>query len=103
MMQKPSLPLPPIVLPQEVPTIMAPPKFQIGESVCWRIEPEPDFGQVIGMIYSHEATHQVTGLHYLVLLDPQSPSRNICCHDFAFEEDLERLERSLPDPEGEVP
>lgn len=87
--------LPPVVLPESLPRIIPQPKFQLGEPVRWQALAEPDFGRVIGILYTHEATHQVTGLHYLVLLDEQSPSHHFCVHDFAFEEDLERVERSL--------
>jgi len=53
------------------------PKFQLGELVRWFQVPNGDFGRVIGVIYTHEASCQTTGLHYLVLLDAQSPSREI--------------------------
>lgn len=54
--------------------------------------PQADFGRIIGVVYSDEASCRARGLHYLILLDDQSPSRNICTHDFAFEADIERLE-----------
>lgn len=81
--------LPPVVLPKEIPLNIPQPKFHLGESVGWQTG--ADFGRVIGVIYSHEATHQETGLHYLILLDAQSPSHEFCTHDFAFEEDLKCL------------
>ncbi|WP_068818840.1 hypothetical protein [Phormidesmis priestleyi] len=95
-------PLPPIVLPEKIPSLVPQPKFRLGETVCWRMNVEPDFGHVIGVVYSHEATHQVTGLHYLILLDEQSPSRSFCCHDFAFEADLEPMGRLPNQSEGYI-
>lgn len=82
--------MPPVILPEEIPLVMPRPKFHIGESVRWRMVIEPDFGRVVGVIFSYEATHQIPGLHYLILLDPRSPSSKFCLYDFAFEEDLER-------------
>jgi hypothetical protein len=99
-MPNPLLQLPPIALPEQIPLILPQPKFQVGEFVRWQAVVEPDFGRVIGVIFSHEATHQVTGLHYLVLLDRQSPSYEFCIHDFAFEEDLEAIEKPPYKAEG---
>lgn len=84
--------MPPVVLPNETPENLPKPGFQLGEAVCWREVPNSDFGRIIGVLYTHEAAHQAIGLHYLILLDASSPSRGICTHDFAFEDDLERLE-----------
>lgn len=85
--------LPPIVLPPKIPLSVPCLKFQLGEAVFWWNTTNPDFGRVIGVVYSQEATHQVAGLHYLILLDPKSPSYRFCTHDFAFEEDLERFKK----------
>lgn len=87
--------MPPAVLPEVVPDALPQPKFQLGEWVRWQAVPNADFGRVIGLLYSYETAHQIDGLHYLILLDPQSPSRSICLHDFAFEDDLERFEHPL--------
>lgn len=87
--------MPHAVLPEVVPDALPLPKFQLGEWVRWQAVPNADFGRVIGLLYSYETTHQIAGLHYLILLAPQSPSRSICLHDFAFEDDLERLEHPL--------
>jgi hypothetical protein len=75
-----------------IPAVLPQPKFRIGERAIWIQVPNPDFGRIIGVIYTHEASCQVTGLHYLILLDENSPSRSTCTHDFAFEDDIERLE-----------
>jgi hypothetical protein len=81
--------MPPVVWPEVVPKALPQPKFQLGEWVRWFQVPNGDFGRVIGIIYTHEASCQATGLHYLVLLDDQSPSRSIVSCDFAFEDDLQ--------------
>jgi hypothetical protein len=87
--------LPPVVLPNALPNNLPQPRFHLGDLVYWRSVPNPDFGRVLGVMYAHEGAHEVTGLHYLILLDPESPSRSICLHDFAYEEDLEPLEHPL--------
>jgi hypothetical protein len=77
---------------ETTPAILPQPKFRLGESAIWSQVPNPDFGRIIGVIYTHEASCQVTGLHYLILLDENSPSYSICTYDFAFEDDIKRLE-----------
>ena len=72
-----------------LPTVLPQPRFQLGETVRWVVVPEPDFGQVVGIFYAEGDHHQPAGIHYLVLLDAQSPSRHICDLDTAFEADLE--------------
>ena len=83
--QIPSFDTTPAVLPQ--------PKFRLGESAIWSEVPNPDFGRIVGVIYTHEASCQATGLHYLILLDEKSPSHSICTYDFAFEDDIKRLDQ----------
>jgi len=78
--------IPPMVLPTFRPTSAEVPARRI---VCW-FRAQRDFGRVIGVIYTHEASCQATGLHYLVLLDAQSPSREIVSCDFAFR-DLQHI------------
>jgi hypothetical protein len=92
----PALPshIPPFALPEVFPEIVPQQKFQLGDSVRWRSVPNGDFGRILGVIYTDCASCMVTGLHYLVLLDENSPSRQITCYDFAFEEDIERLDSS---------
>lgn len=85
------LEFPPVVLPEVIPKVLPQPKFQLGESVCWFQVPNGDFGRVIGIFYTHEASCQAAGLHYLILLDGQSPSHKIVSCDFAFEDDLQHL------------
>ncbi len=86
--------IPPFGLPDGIPETLPQQQFQLGDSVRWRQVPHPDFGRILGVIYTHSASCIATGLHYLVLLDEQSPSRHITSYDFAFEEDIERLNQS---------
>jgi len=86
--------IPPVALPEGIPKTLPQQQFQLGESVRWRQVPNSDFGRIFGVIYTHSASCIATGLHYLVLLDEQSPSRHITSYDFAFEEDIERLHQS---------
>ncbi|MBE9223998.1 hypothetical protein IQ264_00715 [Phormidium sp. LEGE 05292] len=88
--------IPPVALPEVIPETLPPQRFQLGESVRWFQVPNGDFGRVIGVIYTEEASCQVTGLHYLVLLDEQSPSRSLTSYDFAFEDDLQSLPNLQP-------
>ncbi|HEY9698724.1 MAG TPA: hypothetical protein V6D10_15785 [Trichocoleus sp.] len=92
-MFEPQFQLPPFTPPASLPVALPQPRFQIGERVRWQAVPSPDFGRVVGVIYTGEATHQASGLHYLILLDEQSPSHSICIHDFALEEDIEHFEQ----------
>jgi hypothetical protein len=86
--------MPPFALPEIVSSVIPQQKFQLGDSVCWRSVPNGDFGRILGVIYTNSASCIATGLHYLVLLDENSPSRHITRYDFAFEEDIERLNSS---------
>ncbi|BAY18197.1 hypothetical protein NIES21_40410 [Anabaenopsis circularis NIES-21] len=86
--------IPPITLPEVIPKKLPQQKFSLGEWVRWFQVPNGDFGRIIGVIYTHQASCIATGLHYLVLLDKRSPSRDICPCDFAFEEDIEPLDQS---------
>lgn len=76
-------------LPEVLPVTFPQPRFSIGTNVQWSKVPEPDYGLVLGVFYTQEASCEVTGLHYLILLDEDSPSYSICTHDFAFEDDIE--------------
>ena len=87
--------MPPFALPEIVSSVIPQQKFQLGDSVHWRSVPNGDFGRILGVIYTDSASCIATGLHYLVLLDENSPSRHITRYDFAFEEDIERLDASF--------
>ena len=84
----------PFSIPEVLPEVLPQQKLQLGEWVRWRHVPSGDFGRIIGIIYTHSGSCIATGLHYLVLLDEQSPSRHITSYDFAFEEDIESLNQS---------
>ncbi len=86
--------IPPFAILEDIPQTLPQQQFQLGDSVRWRQVPHPDFGRILGVIYTHSASCMATGLHYLVLLDEYSPSRHITSYDFAFEEDIERLNQS---------
>ncbi|MBD1836299.1 hypothetical protein H6F61_27360 [Cyanobacteria bacterium FACHB-472] len=86
--------IPPFAVAEYIPQILPQQQFQLGDSVRWRQVPDPDFGRILGVIYTHSSSCIATGLHYLVLLDEQSPSHHITSYDFAFEQDIERLNQS---------
>ncbi|MFN6475214.1 hypothetical protein [Nostoc sp. DedQUE07] len=92
----PEIPLqiPPVALPELIPSELPQQKFHLGEWVRWFQVPNGDFGRIIGVLYTQQASCIATGLHYLVLLDERSPSREICICDFAFEDDIEPLDNS---------
>ena len=87
-----SAPLPPLSLPEILPTTLPEQHFSLGSWVYWYQVPNPDFGRIIGVVYTHAASCTITGLHYLVHLDPASPSASITAYDFAFSEDLRLLD-----------
>ncbi|MHC5722549.1 MAG: hypothetical protein ACYT04_29780 [Nostoc sp.] len=86
--------MPRVALPEVVPNDLPQQRFHLGEWVRWFHVPNGDFGRVIGVIYTQQASCIATGLHYLVLLDDRSPSREICICDFAFEDDIKPLDNS---------
>jgi hypothetical protein len=67
-------------------------KFNIGDRVCWFRVPTQDFGVVTDRFYGLEGSVQAEGWHYLIRLDPQSPSFSHCKEDYGFEDDLECVE-----------
>lgn len=72
---------------------LPPPKFSLGDRVCWHRVPSCDFGVVRDRFYGTEGSVQATGWHYLVELAPQSPSFSHCKEDYGFEEDLEFVDQ----------
>ncbi|MEH2219390.1 MAG: hypothetical protein V7K72_20155 [Nostoc sp.] len=89
--------IPPVAMPEVIPSELPQQRFHLGEWVRWFQVPNGDYGRVIGVIYAQQASFIATGLNYLVLLDERSPSREICTCDFAFEDDIESLEKSSLD------
>lgn len=71
---------------------LPPPKFSSGDRVCWFRVPTQDFGVVTDRFYGLEGSVQAEGWHYLIRLDPQSPSFSHCKEDYGFEDDLECIE-----------
>lgn len=90
-----SILLPPLTLPETLPFTLPQQHFSLGSWVYWYQVPKPDFGRIIGIVYTHTASCTVTGLHYLVRLDERSPSYPITCYDFAFSEDLRELDETF--------
>ncbi|EAW35968.1 hypothetical protein [Lyngbya sp. PCC 8106] len=76
------------ILPKNLPNQ----KYKLGDLVYWHQVKNPDFGRVSGVIYTTQSNCKVEGLHYLISLDIDSPSRSIVHYDFAFEEDLAPLD-----------
>ncbi|MBN3951309.1 MAG: hypothetical protein HWQ38_34500 [Nostoc sp. NMS7] len=86
--------IPPVAMPEVIPSELPQQKYHLGEWVRWFQVLNGDFGRVIGVIYTQQASCIATGLHYLILLDERSPSRDTCTCDFAFEDDIESLDNS---------
>ena len=86
--------LPPISLPETLPSTLPEQQFALGSWVYWYQVPNPDFGRIVGVVYTQAASCTITGLHYLVKLDQASPSYAITAYDFAFSEDLRLLDES---------
>ncbi len=81
-MPEPPCQMPPFTLSEDVPEVLPQQQFQLGEWVFWHQVPNPDFGRIIGVLYTHSTSCIAMGLHYLVLLDKKSPSRHITSYDF---------------------
>ncbi|MBD2077255.1 hypothetical protein H6F86_25930 [Phormidium sp. FACHB-592] len=82
------LTLPSIALPKPPPLYFPTPTFQIGDWVYWK-HFCLDFGHITGVCWATEGSVKMTGFHYLVLLDPTSPSKHLGVDlDFAFQDDL---------------
>ncbi|MBD2090673.1 hypothetical protein H6F67_12495 [Microcoleus sp. FACHB-1515] len=85
-----SLYFPPVVVPEQMPSPLPLPKFQIGQQVQWAYVEAKDFGTIVGMAYSSEASTQGLGYHYAIQLSPSSSSYSDgITSDWAFEDDIE--------------
>ena len=81
--------MPPFALPKGIPEALRPTKFSIRQHVVWADVDAHDHGIVIGMIWTTESTCQTPPTwHYLIKLDPSSPSYSFCQQDWACEEAL---------------
>lgn len=87
-----SAPLPPVSLPETLPSTLPEQQFALGSWVYWYQVPNLDFGRIVGVVYTQAASCTITGLHYK--LDQASPSYSITAYDFAFSEDLRLLDES---------
>lgn len=96
-----SLYFPPVVVPEQMPSPLPTPKFQIGQQVQWAYVSTKDFGTIMGMAYSAEASTQGLGYHYAIQLSPFSSSYlDGITSDWAFEDDIEL--HSKADREGAI-
>ncbi len=84
--QTPLFPLPE-VLPERIPQLQC----QLGEWVYWHQVLKGDFGLIIGVLHTHEASCFAARRHYLVWLDEKSSSYHITNCDFAFKDDIQPL------------
>ena len=84
-----------IGLPADFPKAVSSPKYSIGCRCQWIPTPATDWGTVIGQIYIPNSTEGKTADRwiwaYLLLLDPDSPSRQWLVTDWVDEENLEPL------------
>jgi hypothetical protein len=72
---------------------LPPPKFRVGDRVRWFQVATQDFGIVADCFYGSEGSVEAVGWHYLVQLDPNSPSFEHCKEDYGFEDDLECIQQ----------
>lgn len=80
----------PVILPKQVPEDLPMPKFQLGQTVRWGRVTTSDFGRIVGIIFSAEASVKSEGYHYAIAIDPASPSyADGIRSDWGFEDDLE--------------
>lgn len=84
-----------IGLPAHFPEAVSSPKYSIGSRCRWIPTPATDWGTVIGQIYIPDSIGGRTAdcwiWAYLLLLDPDSPSRQWLVTDWVDEENLEPL------------
>jgi hypothetical protein len=89
---------PEVSLPPTMPAQLPPPSFQLDQILKFGKVPSGDFGRVVGIVYAAGATVQATGYHYLLVLDPESPSRKELgiLSDWIFEGDASPVALKLP-------
>ncbi|MEP0857788.1 hypothetical protein [Trichocoleus sp. DQ-U1] len=82
---------PPFALPEVFPERIPQLQCQLGEWVYWHQVLNRDFGLIIGVLHTHEASCLAARRHYLVWLDEKSSSYHITNCDFAFKDDIQPL------------
>ena len=82
----------PTLISEELLNPLLPPRFNVGNRVCWFRVPTQDFGIVVDRFYGIEGSVQASGWHYTIQLDPNSPSFAHCKTDCGFEDDLAWME-----------
>jgi hypothetical protein len=74
-MQIEQITVPEVSLPPTMPVQLPPPLFQLDQTLKFGKVPTGDFGRVVGYVFAAAASVQAIGFHYLLVLDPESPSR----------------------------
>jgi hypothetical protein len=89
---------PEVSLPPTMPVQLPPPLFQLDQTLKFCKVPTGDFGRVVGYVFAAAASVQAIGFHYLLVLDPESPSRKELgiLSDWIFEGDAEPVALKLP-------
>ncbi len=84
---------PEVSLPSTLPAQLPSPSFQLDQILKFGKVPTGDFGRVVGYVFAAAASVQAKGFHYLLVLDPESPSRKELgiLSDWIFEGDAELM------------
>ncbi len=84
---------PEVSLTPTLPAQLPPPLFQLDQTLKFGKVPTGDFGRVVGYVFAAAASVQAKGFHYLLVLDPESPSRKELgiLSDWIFEGDAELM------------
>jgi hypothetical protein len=90
--------VPEVSLPLTLPAQLPPPSFQLDQTLKFGKVPTGDFGRVVGYVFAAAASVQAKGFHYLLVLDPESPSRKELgiLSDWIFEGDAELMMMQQP-------
>jgi hypothetical protein len=70
-----------------------PPKFSINQEVVWAYVEAQDHGTIIGYAWFNQTSCKALGYHYLIELATTSASYSFCKQDWAFEKDIEALDK----------
>lgn len=97
-MQIEQITVPEVSLPPTMPVQLPPPLFQLDQTLKFCKVPTGDFGRVVGYVFAAAASVQAIGFHYLLVLDPESPSRKELgiLSDWIFEGDASPVATDTP-------
>ena len=97
-MQIEQITVPEVSLPPTMPVQLPLPLFQLDQTLKFCKVPTGDFGRVVGYVFAAAASVQAIGFHYLLVLDPESPSRKELgiLSDWIFEGDASPVALKLP-------